>query len=137
MEDLAGSLQRLKRHEEAKKYLHGALLVECSKDIIKLSSVARLLDSVLQVHRVTGDREGLAACQDAVNIGLQNLQRRRIDKKEAASYAALLQKIADMLLAHDLENRKNAISLLEEAASCLSGGGARPAGMPRNQESPE
>jgi tetratricopeptide (TPR) repeat protein len=132
MEDLAGALKRLSRHEEAKELLHGALAVECSKDIIKLPSVVRLLDAVLEAHRITADREGLARCQDAVNIGLSNLQRRCIDKTEAPSYAALLQKIANLLLAHDIENRENAISLLEEALSCLKVGGMRPEGMPRS-----
>jgi len=124
MEDLAGVLQRLEKHKEATDMLHGALKVECSKDIIKLAAMARLLDSVLQVHRATGDREGLADCQDAINIGLENLQKRRIDKTEAVSYAGLLQKIADLLLAHSIENREGAISLLEEAIECLRNEGA-------------
>ncbi|CAE8727671.1 unnamed protein product [Polarella glacialis] len=120
MEDLAGAYNRRERYEDAKLLFLGALKVECSKDIIKLSSMARLLDSVLEVHKAAGDSEGLAACQDAINIGLENLQRRRIDRSEAASYAALLQKIASLLLVHDLANRDGAISLLEEALSYLS-----------------
>merc|ERR1712070_886499 len=39
--------------------------------------------------------------------------------------------IADMLIAHDMENRDNATSLLEEALSCMKGGGVRPDAMPR------
>lgn len=120
MEDLAGAYQRRGRLNDAKPLLHAALKVECSKDIIKLSSMARLLDSILEVHRTTSDSEGLADCQDAINIGLSNLQRRRVDQTEAASYAALLVKIADVLLAHDhAANRSGATSLLQEAFSYL------------------
>jgi len=116
MEDLAGALRRAGKHTEAKEHLHAALEVECSKDIIKLSSVARLLDSILDVHRVTSDATGLARCQSAVNIGLDNLQGRGIDRQESASYASLLQKIAALLLVHDpVTNREGAIQLLVEA----------------------
>jgi len=119
MEDLAGALQKCNRHEEAKKLLVGALRVECSKDIIKLSSMERLLDSVLLVHHLTNDREGLAGCQDAINTGLANLQKRYVDKTEAPSYAALLKKIADVLIAHSIANREGAAGLLAEAIACL------------------
>merc|ERR1719210_211589 len=106
MEDLAGAYQKRGRLEEAKELLHSALKVECSKDIIKLPSMVRLLDSILDVHQATDDKVGLARCQDSINIGLENLQRRRIDQTEAASYAVLLHKIAHVLLAHDeMQNR--------------------------------
>ncbi|CAE7400436.1 unnamed protein product [Symbiodinium pilosum] len=123
MEDLAGAYQRRGHLDKAKQLLVSALRVECSKDIIKLSSMARLLDSVLEVHQATMDAAGLADCQDAINEGLENLQKRRIDLSEAASYAALLQKIANFLLEHDAANCDGAISLLQEGpkprwASC-------------------
>ena len=92
------------------------------QDIIKLSSMARLLDAVLELHKAvvchweesdrrrvaesqeTGDLAGLADCQarlqlsrltgsggparalikDAINEGLENLQKRRIDRSEAS-----------------------------------------------------
>jgi len=119
MEDLAGAYQKRGMLAEAKPLLQRALNVECTKDIIKLSSMARLLDSVLNVHRKTADREGLAECQDAINSGLGNLQRRNIDQTEAPSYAALLQKIAEVLLAHDVANWEGAAALLEEGLGYL------------------
>ncbi|CAJ1433644.1 unnamed protein product [Effrenium voratum] len=120
MEDLAGAYQRRQLPEKAKPLLLGALRVECSKDIIKLPSMARLLDSLLELHEATGDRGGLAACQEAINGGLANLQRRGVDQSEGASYAALLQKIAKMLLAHDVQNRPLAAELLREGLQYLS-----------------
>merc|ERR1712203_1163148 len=53
MEDLAGAYKRRERYDDAKPLLHAALKVECTKDIIKLPSVARLLDSILEVHLAT------------------------------------------------------------------------------------
>eukprot|EP00434_Breviolum_minutum_P007656 symbB.v1.2.006752.t1/scaffold405.1/size210896/8 len=108
------------RLEDAKPLLLQALRVECSKDIIKLSSMARLLDAVLEVHQATSDMVGLAACQDAINEGLGNLQQRGIHTSQAVSYAALLQKIATMLLCHDDTNRQGAMELLEEGLGYLS-----------------
>eukprot|EP00931_Biecheleriopsis_adriatica_P040525 TRINITY_DN23225_c0_g1_i2.p1 TRINITY_DN23225_c0_g1~~TRINITY_DN23225_c0_g1_i2.p1 ORF type:complete len:907 (-),score=194.57 TRINITY_DN23225_c0_g1_i2:83-2803(-) len=126
MEDLAGAYRRRGRHHESKPLLIGALKVECSKDIIKLSSMARLLDAVLEAHKASGDSEGLAQCQDAINIGLGNLQKRRVDRTEAVSYAALLEKIVKVLLAHDPDfNRDCALSLLEEALEYLNSTGTR------------
>ncbi|CAK9023741.1 unnamed protein product [Durusdinium trenchii] len=120
MEDLAQAYQRRGRLEEAKLLVLQAFQVECSKDIIKLSSMARLLDSLLELHQATSDISGLAACQDAINEGLTNLQKRGIPGAEAASYAALLQKIATMLLRHDEgHNRPGAIELLEEGLQWL------------------
>ncbi|CAE7619200.1 Vcpkmt [Symbiodinium sp. CCMP2592] len=120
MEDLAGAYKRRGRLEEAKRLILGALRVECSKDIIKLSSMARLLDAVLELHKETRDLAGLADCQDAINEGLENLQKRRIDRSEAASYAALLQKIAQLLLEYDVANREGAVALLQEALGYLN-----------------
>ncbi|CAL1169142.1 unnamed protein product [Cladocopium goreaui] len=125
MEDLAGAYQRRGRLEDAKPLLLQALRVECSKDIIKLASMARLLDSVLELHEATSDNAGLAACQDAINEGLENLQKRGIHTSEAVSYAALLQKIAKILLAHDELNRDGAVDLLEEGLRYLSGSAER------------
>merc|ERR1712232_62136 len=110
MEDLAGAYKRRQRYQEAKPLFHAALKVECAKDIIKLPSMARLLDSVLEVHELTNDAEGLAACQDAINTGLSNLQQRHIDQTEATSYAGLLNKIADVLLAHSRETNRTCAS---------------------------
>ncbi|CAE7832377.1 unnamed protein product [Symbiodinium necroappetens] len=127
MEDLAGAYKRRGRLEEAKRLILGALRVECSKDIIKLSSMARLLDAVLELHKETGDLAGLADCQDAINEGLENLQKRRIDRSEAASYAALLQKIAQLLLEYDVANREGAVALLQEGLGYLNHLEAEPA----------
>lgn len=115
MEDLAGALLKRGRREEAKEMLHGALAVECSKDIIKLSSMARLLDSVLEVHSSTSDSDGLSRCQDAINTGLDNLRMRRVDVTERASYAALSGKIAQVLITQGEANREVAIGVLTEA----------------------
>lgn len=115
MEDLAGALLKRGRQDQAKEMLHGALAVECSKDIIKLSSMARLLDSVLEVHGSTSDRDGLSRCQDAINAGLENLRMRRVDVTERASYAALLGKVAQVLMAHNEANREVAMGVLSDA----------------------
>jgi len=120
MEDLAGAYRRRCRDCDAKPLLKAALHVECTKDIIKLSSMVRLLDSVLEVHRSTGDRSGLADCQDTINAGLDNLRRRGVDVVEAVSYAALLQKIVEVLLEHDeVANCSIAVTLLGEGLGYL------------------
>merc|ERR1712137_616075 len=119
MGHLAGALRKLdtpKAREEAKDHLHGAFAIECSKDIIKLSSMERLLGSLLDVHYDTNDAAGLVRCQEPINIGLENLHRRKVDTLEAASYATLLQRVAQVLSAHSLEaNRQGALALLNEA----------------------
>lgn len=122
-EDLAGACRRCGSLEEAKEALHSALRVECSKDIIKLSSMARLLDSVLEVHQETDDPEGLARCQEPINDGLENLQKRRVNQTEAASYAALLRKVGDVLLAHSLDNADAVVPLLEEGIAYVKAAG--------------
>jgi len=122
MENLAGALRKVdsvRSKEEAKQMLLGALAVECSKDIIKLPSMA-LLHDVLAVHQETSDLEGLAKCQEVVNEGLSNLQKRGIDHTECTSYAALLRSVASLLLAHSAEsNRDCAIELLKEGVVYL------------------
>jgi len=119
MENLAGALRKVdtpESKEEAKELLLGALAIECSKDIIKLSSMERLLGSVLDVHSETEDLVGLARCQDSINTGLDNLRKRRVDVLEAASYAALLKRIVQVLFAHAPDdNMQCCLSLLEEA----------------------
>lgn len=119
MEHLAGALRRVdtrEAREEAKDLLLGAFVVECSKDIIKLSSMERLLGSVMEAHQETGDMGGLERCQEAINVGLENLHRRNIHVLEAASYAKLLQRISQVLLAHSPRaNLQCALGLLDEA----------------------
>merc|ERR1719324_1424933 len=103
MEHLAGALRKVdtpEAREEAKGLLLDALWVECAKDIIKLSAMERLLGSVLDVHRETEDLAGLDRCQEAINMGLDNLHARKVNEVEAASYAALLRRIAQVLLAY-------------------------------------
>lgn len=119
MEHLAGALRKLDcraSRDEAKRLLVEALKVECSKDIIKLSAMERLLGTILEAHEETGSLEGLERCQEPINVGLENLHRRRIHEEEAGSYAALLRRVVQVLLAHSQEgNRACALSLLEEA----------------------
>merc|ERR1712032_1054348 len=68
----------------------------------------------------TGDRSGLADCQDTINAGLDNLRRRGVDVVEAVSYAALLQKIVEVLLEHDeVANCSIAVTLLGEGLGYL------------------
>jgi len=130
MEDLAGAYRRRGRDRDAKPLLKAALHVECTKDIIKLSSMVRLLGSVLEVHLATGDRSGLAECQDTINAGLDNLRRRGVDVAEAVSYAALLQKIVEVLLAHDeMANCCVAVQLLEEGLSYIKRQRGTPCGL--------
>lgn len=132
MEHLAGSLRKvdtLEAREEAKGLLVDALWVECAKDIIKLSSMERLLGSVLDVHRETEDLAGLDRCQEAINLGLENLHARRVDAVEAASYAALLRRIAQVLLAYAPEaNASGALGLLEEAVKYAEKAVSEPSG---------
>merc|ERR1712107_401473 len=114
-----GACLRRGRFDRATELYHGALQVECSKDIIKLSSMHRLLDALLEVHRLSGDRRGLTFSQDSINTGLENLLRRGIDRASPVSYAALLQKIAEVLISASLDNTGCAASLLDDTIAYL------------------